>query len=86
MARSYLCLCALGAAPICSPWMITAAIAAIERLRDRCLPGKEHVITAEAWSALTRIRTARRVIHDRRHRAAILVRPPVVRPSRSDGA
>lgn len=62
--------------------MITAAtIAAIERMRDTCLPGREAVEVGDAWSTLTRLPDVgkpheRQIIHDRRRRAAILVRLP----------
>jgi hypothetical protein len=48
--------------------MITAAIAAdaIERMRDRCLPGREAVECGDVWSTITRsatgVRTERRII------------------------
>ena len=65
----------------------TATIAAsIERARDTALPGKAHVVEAEAWHAVTRqlpnvrkLPERRVMIHDRRRRAAISVRLPVRR-------
>jgi len=58
---------------------ITAAILAerIERERDHALPGRQHLVDVQACRALTRlICTERRVIHQRRRRAAISVRLP----------
>ena len=80
-----------GESQVCSPRrtvylsaMITAATIAeyVSRMRDRCLPGRQAVECGSAWSALTRqlpnVRKLpeRRVTHDRRRRAAILVRAP----------